>query len=85
MKKRISLVLLVGLIFTYSLAVGADVPFTKIIIDTNTINNPWAKAMGDLDGDGYMDMIVAPDSGSIVWYAYPDWKKQLFPRLWCYD
>lgn len=61
------------IVSSISPAFGADVPFSKIIIDNSTISNPWAKAMADLDGDGYMDMIVAPDNGAIVWYAYPDW------------
>src|SRR2546426_1065791 len=32
--------------------------------------------MADLDGDGFMDMIVAGDSSQTVWYQYPNWTKR---------
>jgi hypothetical protein len=31
--------------------------------------------LGDLDGDGQLDIIVAGAKGPLVWYRYPDWKK----------
>jgi hypothetical protein len=34
-----------------------------------------AKGAGDIDGDGFPDLIVAGTGGAIYWYRYPDWTK----------
>lgn len=35
---------------------------------------PFAKAFGDMDGDGLPDILVAELDGPIYWYRYPGWE-----------
>ena len=48
----------------------SDIPFTRLVIDPLSPSDPWAKQMGDLDRDGYLDMVVAGEGSSVVWYRY---------------
>ena len=50
-------------------------PFTRNIIDPRSPHDPWAKAIGDLDGDSIQDVIVAGSRGPLVWYSHPSWLK----------
>jgi len=43
-------------------------PFSRHIIDRQSPANPWAKAIGDFDGDGVGDLIVAGSHGPLVMY-----------------
>lgn len=43
-------------------------PFSQHIIDRQSPTNPWAKAIGDFDGDGVGDLIVAGSHGPLVMY-----------------
>jgi len=55
---------------------GADVPFTGLVIDTANPANPHCKAVGDIDGDGFLDILAASSSGDgLFWYRYPSWMK----------
>ena len=51
------------------------VSFREIVLDEAPPERPWYKMLGDLDGDGQLDVIVAGAKGSLVWYRYPDWEK----------
>ena len=53
---------------------GSQVPFKHSIID-DTVKDPWAKILADIDGDGFLDIVVAGGVGPLVWYQYPDWTK----------
>ncbi|MHC4699349.1 MAG: FG-GAP repeat domain-containing protein, partial [Planctomycetota bacterium] len=55
----------------------ADVPFDHVIVDDEGPKDPWAKILGDIDGDGFADIVVGGRRGPLVWYAYPDWSKAL--------
>jgi hypothetical protein len=56
-------------------ASNADVPFTQVTIDAEPPSRPWYKMLGDVDGDGQLDIIVAGSKGPMVGYVYPDWAK----------
>ena len=43
-------------------------PFSQHIIDRQSPANPWAKAIGDFDGDGVGDLIVGGGHGPLVMY-----------------
>ncbi len=59
-------------------ALSADkdsVPFTRIRIDETPPDSPWSKMLGDINGDGFLDIVVAGANGPMVWYRYPGWEK----------
>jgi type 1 glutamine amidotransferase len=47
--------------------------FTQIILDAK--QSPWGKAIGDIDGDGFVDVLAGFAHGGVYWYAYPTWAK----------
>lgn len=49
--------------------------FHHTIIDSLGPENPWAKIIGDIDGDGNADVIIGGQKGPLMWYRYPDWEK----------
>ncbi|MCI0582129.1 MAG: VCBS repeat-containing protein, partial [Chloroflexi bacterium] len=58
------------------LAPAAGIPFTHVVVDANNPANPHCKAVGDLDGDGFPDIVVASSSGGgMHWYRWPSWTK----------
>ena len=36
----------------------AEVPFEHVILDKEGPKDPWAKITGDIDGDGFVDVII---------------------------
>jgi hypothetical protein len=57
------------------LAAEAKVRFTRMTIDQDPPPRPYYKMLGDIDGDGLLDVLVAGADGPLVWYKYPDWTK----------
>jgi len=50
-----------------------ELPFSRIILDAK--QSPWGKAIGDIDGDGFADVLAGFAQGGVYWYAYPIWAK----------
>jgi hypothetical protein len=53
----------------------ANVPFARRTIDDQPPARPYYKMLGDLDGDGYLDIIIGGAQGPLVCYRYPSWQK----------
>ncbi len=50
--------------------------FRHVIVDAYNPADPHCKAVGDLDGDGYADLLAASAAGGgLYWYQYPHWTK----------
>ncbi len=54
-----------------------DIPFTYEIIDSDPPLQSHCKAVGDIDGDGFPDVLVgsAQSGYGFFWYRYPNWTK----------
>jgi hypothetical protein len=62
-------------------ATESGVGFERIIIDKKTPAKPRGKSVGDINGDGLIDLIVGGrSSGELVWYENPSWKKHLIAK-----
>lgn len=62
------------LTFCFVGLVGArDIEFEHVVIDHHAIGH---RDVGDIDGDGYNDIVVRTDS-QLLWYKYPDWTKHV--------
>lgn len=52
--------------------------FEHVIIDDHGPENPHIKVVGDIDGDGFVDVVIPSSKGGpLVWYRYPDWSKHV--------
>jgi hypothetical protein len=47
--------------------------FKHVIVDSTDYAN--VRAIGDVDGDGFPDIIAAKDGSGLTWYKYPNWSK----------
>jgi len=54
----------------------AHIRFRHVPIDKDNPPHPHCKAAGDLDGDGFPDLLAASAAGGgLFWYRYPGWTK----------
>jgi len=77
LKLKIAAVITLILVSGYQLVPAQNIPFGHSIIDSEGPESPWAKIVGDIDGDGFTDVIVGGRKGPLVWYKYPLWSKSV--------
>ncbi|UCG52597.1 MAG: VCBS repeat-containing protein, partial [Candidatus Latescibacterota bacterium] len=55
------------------------VPFTHVVVDSSPPRHPHVKTVGDIDGDGFTDVLAGgahgEDGEGLFWYEYPSWTK----------
>lgn len=57
---------------------AVEIPFRHVILDGAGPDNPHVKAVGDVNGDRRMDVVVASSTGGpLVWYESPHWAKHV--------
>jgi len=74
MERRTIASILVVIVSVLRLSSAADVPFRHRTID-DSVKDPWAKIIADIDKDGFPDIVIGGRAGPLVWYHYPDWTK----------
>jgi hypothetical protein len=58
------------------LPAAGQAPFERVAID-DSIKNPWAKIIADIDKDGFADIVIGGQTGPLAWYKYPQWTKSV--------
>ena len=63
----------------FQLSLAAEIPFKYAAID-DSVKDPWAKIVADIDRDGFPDIVIGGQAGPLVWYRYPDWTKAVIAK-----
>lgn len=59
---------------------GDEIPFKHRVVDRDAPVDMHTKTVGDLNGDGLTDLVVAGTRGLLVWYESPNWKRHVVAR-----
>lgn len=59
-------------------AVSGEIPFKHIVIDS--AEYPHARALGDINGDGMLDLVAGKSREWLAWYAYPEWTRHFIEK-----
>ena len=51
------------------------------IIHNQKLEQPFSKALADVDGDGYVDALVGDYKNKIYWYKYPKWEQRAISEV----
>lgn len=63
-------------VYFFSVSAAGQPTFSRVVIDADNPADPHCKTLGDIDGDGLLDAIVASSAGDgMFWYEYPSWTK----------
>lgn len=69
---------------SFSIAASQPPPsgfnYERVVVDPSTEPEPWMKGIGDLNGDGVADLIVAGRHGRVVWYQTPNWTERVIAQ-----
>ncbi len=80
MHNALSAVLGSLLLFASTASAQSVVPFRYVLIDAQNPRHPHTTTVGDIDGDGFVDITNASADGytdGLWWYRYPAWTKAL--------
>jgi hypothetical protein len=77
--KTIATVVSIAVLAAIRLSPAAQVPFRHITID-DSVKDPWAKIVADIDKDGFPDIVIGGRAGPLVWYHYPEWTKAVIAK-----
>jgi len=62
---------------TINVVGGGEIPFSYVVVDPVSPGDPHTKTTGDINGDGFPDLLVgsAQANDGLYWYEYPNWTK----------
>ena len=60
-----------------SLSEAEGISFRHVVVDDNGPTDMHTKSVGDINGDGFIDLVIAGTKGALAWYEYPAWTKHV--------
>ncbi len=68
------------LVLVVSFSHSNELPFRHQIIESDGLNNPWAKILCDVNNDSKLDVVIGAQKGPLVWFENPSWKRRLITK-----